>query len=128
MTTTLTRPFTYAHEMAIRYFCERGFHNYQIRQVLPDLPKGDVEAVAAGYRSDGTVTLYRDDCIACAKADPHRYEGLQYLYVRGVPLRVMGEALGMSPNYLRTDPEAKRRYQARQVEIVRAAVAEGREL
>lgn len=121
-------PLTIVQEMAIRYLCERSLSSAQIGQALGDVSRWRIDAAAAEYRKDYTVALYRDGCLARVRGDPHKHEAMVYLYVRGVPARDIGPAIGISMNRLRTDPEAKRRYQARQVEIVRAAVAAGREL
>ena len=125
---TQPRPLTIPQEMAIRYLFERGFSGPQIIEALGDVSRWQIRVATAGYRQDGTVTLYRDDCIVRARADPCHHEAAEYLYVRGVSLEAIGDVLGVSHSQLMTYPDAKRRYQARQVEIVRAAVAEGREL
>lgn len=127
-TTRATTPLTIAQEMAIRYLCERGLSSAQIAEALADVSLWRINAAAAEYRRDSTVALYRDECLARVRGDPRRHECMIYLYVRGVPARDIGPAIGISMNRLRTAPEAKRRYQARQIEIVRAAVAEGKEL
>jgi len=128
VTTTLTLTLTIAQEMAVRYLCQRGFKNAEIEEALGNVSKWHVIDAAAEYRKDGSVTLYRDECIARAIADPHRHDAAAYLSARGIPHPEIATALQMGKNHLKFDPEAKRRYQARQVEIVRAAVSEGREL
>lgn len=108
---------TYEHERVIIRLIQRGLNAPQIATGL-GIDLRAVEIIATGCRKDGEVDRYRDECLWRAQLDGQRHEAAEYLFVRGVPLRAIGERLRMTPNrpYDRSKKEA---YQERQLERAR---------
>ena len=112
------------YAMAVEMLTCRGLSARQIANALGTYAVGTVLNVSAEARKDGSVQLYRDECVARAVAElrthPERAAELaEYLYVRSVPIDVICEKLSVNKKYAPLVPERKAAYQARQLELAK---------
>ena len=105
----------------IEVFAARGLTNAAIAKGL-GLRTLDVDGTLAESSKRDAIDRYRRQCMRRALADPYPDEAAEYLYVRGVPKRMIADA-GLTLHrheFGEVAVEKKVGYQARQLELARA--------